>query len=73
MAHCLLGGSEQSYSLTRRTPTGGQSTLNVCQEPYFVFGSTHISAAWGAASLGSIDVALWAIAFSPSNLSPDAG
>ena len=29
--------------------------------------------AWGAASLGSIDVTLWAVAFSPSNLSLDAG
>lgn len=31
------------------------------------------SQSWGSTSLGSIDVALWAIALSPSNLSPDAG
>ncbi|KAF5383668.1 hypothetical protein D9615_003786 [Tricholomella constricta] len=31
------------------------------------------SQAWGAASLGSIDVALWDVAFSPSTLSPDSG
>ncbi|KAG6844756.1 hypothetical protein H0H87_003979 [Tephrocybe sp. NHM501043] len=31
------------------------------------------SQAWGAASLGSIDVALWDVTFSPSGLSPDSG
>ncbi|KAF9465990.1 putative zinc-finger of transcription factor IIIC complex-domain-containing protein [Collybia nuda] len=31
------------------------------------------SQVWGAASLGSLDVSLWAISFSPSNLSSDAG
>ncbi|KAG5352638.1 hypothetical protein C0989_001363 [Termitomyces sp. Mn162] len=29
--------------------------------------------AWGAVSLGSIDVALWDVTFSPSGLSPDSG
>ncbi|KAF9004682.1 transcription factor IIIC subunit delta N-term-domain-containing protein [Cyathus striatus] len=28
---------------------------------------------WGAVSLGSMDVSLWAATFSPTNLSPDAG
>jgi general transcription factor 3C polypeptide 4 len=40
------------------------TVCNICQHLIFV--------AWGTVSLGSIDVALWAIAFSPSNLSPDA-
>ncbi|KAF8876936.1 transcription factor IIIC subunit delta N-term-domain-containing protein [Infundibulicybe gibba] len=31
------------------------------------------SQAWGAVSLGSIDVSLWALAISPSGLSPQAG
>ncbi|KAG5724095.1 Profilin-2, partial [Termitomyces sp. T112] len=31
------------------------------------------SQAWGAVSLGSIDVALWDVTFSPSGLSPDSG
>ncbi|KAG6909755.1 hypothetical protein DXG01_015471 [Tephrocybe rancida] len=31
------------------------------------------SQAWGAASLGSIDVALWDVTFSPSGLSPESG
>ncbi|RDB16625.1 hypothetical protein Hypma_002848 [Hypsizygus marmoreus] len=31
------------------------------------------SQAFGAASLGSIDVALWDVSFSPSSLSPDSG
>ncbi|KAG6825120.1 hypothetical protein H0H93_001145, partial [Arthromyces matolae] len=36
-------------------------------------GKKLIIIAWGAASLGSIDVALWDVAFSPSGLSSESG
>ncbi|TFK36254.1 transcription factor IIIC subunit delta N-term-domain-containing protein [Crucibulum laeve] len=42
-------------------------------EKLVAFRWPEYSQEWGAASLGSIDVTMWAVAISPSSLSPDAG